>query len=394
MIISRDLLDEAVRRDIISANQRDRLVAFAVAADKPRYGDDATVDAVASGDEAMRLVGGGNDIFVTIGVVLVAAGLFFALTSVFGPQPMILFGILGVFLWGVAEFVTRQHRMRLSSTVLGIGFIACVTEILTNVMVDQFGLNLPENMVQLVAMRGNLGIAATIFFGTTIVAAIVYFWRFKVPIMAAVIAISTTGLVFSYGALFLYDGVTTGNIQVPLLEELPNLLRNALYIPLIAGLLIFGVGVMLDLHDRERITVWSDCAFWLHVVSAPLLVHPLFILSTGQEVVFGQVEPGTTATVLLAVLIFVFVFVALAIDRRSLLIPTLAYFGTLGIYYLVSSASENTGIPAFSLILLVVGALIMVFGAGWQRIRRLIITPMLPTSVLNKLPPIRVKQTA
>ncbi|MEM9999953.1 MAG: hypothetical protein AAF940_03635, partial [Pseudomonadota bacterium] len=129
------------------------------------------------------------------------------------------------------------------------------------------------------------------------------------------------------------------------------------------------------------------------VVSAPLLVHPLFILSTGQEVVFGTVEPGMTATVLLAVLILVFVYVALAIDRRSLLIPTLAYFGTLGIYYLVSSAADSTGIPAFALILLVVGTMIMVFGAGWQRIRRLIISPTLPTSVLDKLPPIRVTQT-
>ncbi|MEO0543213.1 MAG: hypothetical protein AAFY99_05280 [Pseudomonadota bacterium] len=393
MIITGDQLDEAVRRDIISSAQKDRLVTFATTEIKNRNSDEST-DATASGDEAIRLIGGGNDMFVTIGVVLVSAGLFFALSSVFGPQPMILYGVLAVFLWGVAEFVTRQHRMRLSSTVLGIGFIAAVTEILTDVMVNRFDLALPENMVQLVGMRGNLGVVATVFFGTVIIAAIVYFWRFKVPIMAAVIAISTTALLSAYGALFLYDGVTSGNIQVPLLEELPNLLRNALYIPLIVGLLIFAVGVMFDLHDRERITVWSDCAFWLHVVSAPLLVHPLFVLSTGQEVIFGEVEPGTTATVLLTMLIFVFVYVALAIDRRSLLIPTLAYFGTLGIYFLINSASENTGIPAFALILLVVGTLIMIFGAGWQRIRGLIISPTLPTSVLNKLPPIRVKQTA
>ncbi|MEM1378685.1 MAG: hypothetical protein AAGG69_14995 [Pseudomonadota bacterium] len=393
MTISREQLDEAVSRNIISAMQRDQLVAFATQPQKPHYGDDSG-DAAASGDEAMRLVGGGNDVFVTIGVVLVGAGLFFALSSVFGPQPMILYGALAVFLWGVAEFVTRQHRMRLSSTVLGVGFIAAITEILTDGMVKQFGLSLPENMVQLVAMRADLGIAATVFFGTVIVAAVIYFWRFKVPIMAAAIAIAGTAFLFSYGALFIYDGVTSGNIQVPVLEELPNLLRNALYIPLIAGLCIFAVGVLFDFRDRERVTVWSDCAFWLHVVSAPLLVHPLFILSTGQEVVFGEVEPGMTATVLLALLIFVFVYVALAIDRRSLLIPTLAYFGTLGIYYLVNSASENTGIPAFALILLVVGALVMVFGAGWQRIRNLIIRPTLPTSVLNKLPPIRVTQTA
>ena len=40
---------------------------------------------------------------------------------------------------------------------------------------------------------------------------------------------------------------------------------------------------------------------------------------------------------------------------------------------------------------LVVGALVILFGAGWQRIRRLIVGPTLPTSVLEKLPPFRVQ---
>jgi hypothetical protein len=105
--------------------------------------------------------------------------------------------------------------------------------------------------------------------------------------------------------------------------------------------------------------------------------------------VFGRVEPGTDATVMLVLLIAGFVYVALAIDRRSLLVPTLAYFGTLGIYYLVNSAANTTGVPPFALILLVVGALIIVFGAGWQRIRRLIVGATLPTSLLDKLPPFK-----
>src|SRR5690606_8335502 len=118
--------------------------------------------------------------------------------------------------------------------------------------------------------------------------------------------------------------------------------------------------------------------------------HPLFIMATGQDVVFGRIEPGTDATIMLAVLIIGFVYVALAIDRRSLLVPTLAYFGSLGIYYLVNSAANTTGVPPFALILLVVGGLIIVFGAGWQRIRRLIVKPTLPTSVLDRLPPLKV----
>ena len=164
---------------------------------------------------------------------------------------------------------------------------------------------------------------------------------------------------------------------------------NALYMPLICGLVIFAVAVAFDIHDRERLTVWSDCAFWLHVISAPLLVHPLFILTTGQDVVFGRIAPDTIASVLLGLLIAGFFYVALAIDRRSLLIPTLAYFGSLGIYYLVNSASNTTGIPPFALILLAIGSMIIIFGAGWQHIRGMIIRPSLPQMVLNRLPAIK-----
>jgi hypothetical protein len=169
-----------------------------------------------------------------------------------------------------------------------------------------------------------------------------------VPILAGVIAIAATLLVFLQTALILYDGVIAGSVTPPRIEEVPELLRAALYMPLICGLIVFGVAVALDLFDRDRRTIWSDCAFWLHVVSAPMLVHPLFILATGQDVAFGHIEPARNATVMLVLLILAFVYVALAIDRRSLLAPTLAYFGSLGIYYLVNSAANTTGIPPFS----------------------------------------------
>ncbi|WP_349363263.1 MAG: hypothetical protein ABL307_13755 [Roseitalea porphyridii] len=386
-MLSRAQLDDAVTRQIIDADQRDRLIALAdgtleTETDRPQ---------AQSLDENMRLIGGGNDVFVTIGVVMLGAGLFAALMTVIGDQRVTVFAIMAVFLWAVAEFVTRQRRMRLASTVIGLGFVFAVQAILSDLIIANYDLAIPDNPLQLAAMRPQLGMAGTLFLGGIALSAVLYFWRFRVPIMAGVIALCLTGLAFFYVTLFLYDGVTEGRLYMPALDDLPELLRNALYMPLISGLVIFAVGVAFDLHDRERVTVWSDCAFWLHVISAPLLVHPLFIMSTGQDVVFGEIEPGTGAMVMLAVLIAVFVYVALAIDRRSLLIPTLAYFGSLGIYYLINSAANQTGIPPFALILLVVGALIIMFGAGWQRIRSLIIGPTLPTSLLDKLPPIRVQ---
>jgi len=382
--VSAATLARAVAAGVISGGQRDQLVSLQSAGEPPSSapaGED---------DENLRLIGGGNDLFVTVGTVLLTAGFYFVLKTMLAGNPMWIAGLLAVFSWPVAEVVTRQHRMKLSSTLLALVFAGSTSVLLALLVDERYRIRMPESIWQLLALRGPVSEAGCLLLGGVILAAAIYFWRFRVPILAGVIAIAATLLAFLQTALLLYDGVTTGAVTPPSLEDVPELLRAALYMPLVCGLVVFGVGVALDLYDRERRKIWSDCAFWLHVVSAPMLVHPLFIMATGQDVVFGRIEPGTDATVMLALLIIGFVYVALAIDRRSLLVPTLAYFGTLGIYYLVNSAANTTGIPPFALILLVVGALVILFGAGWQRIRRLIVGSTLPTSVLNRLPPLRV----
>lgn len=383
-MISTETLDHAVSTGVLTPVQRDRLFEL------ERHGLRLPEDEAASDEENLRLIGGGNDLFVTVGVVLLTAGAYFVLTTMLPGQTLWIAGLLAAFAWLVAEIVTRQHRMKLSSTVLSLVFVASVAVLLGLQVLERTALSVPDSLWQLLALRQTIAPAGYLLLGGVIAAAALYFWRFRVPVLAGVIAIAATLLAFLQTALWLYDGVAAGAVTPPTIEQIPELVRAALYMPLVCGLVVFGIAVTLDILDRERRKVWSDCAFWLHVVSAPMLVHPLFIMATGQDVVFGHIEPDTSATALLALLIIGFVYVALAIDRRSLLVPTLAYFGSLGIYFLVNSAANTTGIPPFALILLVVGALIITFGAGWQHIRRLIIRPTLPTSVLNRLPPIKV----
>ena len=380
--ISLETLDAALATGVISLDQRDRLLAMEAGPDHASSAEGY--------EENLRLIGGGNDLFVTVGTVLLTAGFYFVLNTVLAGRPLWIAAALAAFAWLVAEVVTRQHRMKLSSTVLALVFAASGTVLLVLLVQATLGIQMPSSLWELIAMRGPVSQAGYAVLGGIILAAIIYFWRFRVPILAGVVAIAAPLLAFFQTALLLYDGVTSGTVAPPSLQDGPELLRAALYMPLVCGLLIFATAVTLDLHDRERRTIWSDCAFWLHVVSAPMLVHPLFIMATGQDIAFGRIEPGADATIMLAILIIGFVYVALAIDRRSLLVPTLAYFGTLGIYYLVNSAANTTGVPPFALILLVVGSLVILFGAGWQRIRRLIIGFTLPTSVLNKLPPFRI----
>lgn len=386
-MIDQNYLNEAVNRGIIDSNQAAQLHALAAEPLTPPVDSQA----MPSNDEDLRLVGGGNDLFVTVGILLLFAGTLFGLGAFFGDAANVTAIIIAVLIWLVAEFVTRQHRMKLSSTVLGLGFIMCIVTLLSVYLGEKVDLTaIEENPILALSLRPVVSSYGSMFFGSVALAAVVYFWRFRVPIMAAVIALSLTGLAFLWTFLYFYDGVTEGRVALPTAELIPLVLERALYVPLLCGFVVFSIAVLFDLKDRERFTVWSDCAFWLHVISAPLLVHPLFILATGQDVVLGEIEPGTSASIMLGLLIVAFVYIALAIDRRSLLIPTLAYFGSLGVYYMIESTANSTGVPPFAMILLVIGLLVIIFGAGWQRIRALTVRPTLPTSVINKLPPIKV----
>ena len=378
-MLSESHLNAAVLQNIITPSQRGALIALA-------RGDEKTSPDESS-DESLRLVGGGNDLFVTVGVVLLLAGLFFVLTAIGSLTTAITYAIIAAVIWVIAEIVTRQKRMRLSSTVLAVLFIGSVGELIAQFLATRIDFaGLQANPLSVVAMRGEIGWLSFGAAAALIVAALIYFWRFGVPVLAAVMALTLTALGFVQIVLFLYDGVTAGSVAVPSIDQIPGIIRDALYLPLIAGLIIFGVAVALDLHDRERRTLWSDCAFWLHLVSAPLLVHPLFIMATGQDVAFGKIEAGQSAIVMLTLLILMFVYVALAIDRRSLLVPTLGYFGSIGIYALVSKTAESAGLPPFALILLGVGAVIILFGTAWHTIRRLLIGATVPKFILNRLP--------
>jgi uncharacterized protein YjeT (DUF2065 family) len=377
-------IETAVSQAIITASQRDALLALAA-------NSQAVEDVPDTPDEQLRLIGGGNDIFVTIGILLLMAGGSFALGPLLSGQTGVMAGIAAVVILAIAEIVTRQRRMRLSSTVLALLFMACVATFVWLGASSQIDLSvLQGNPLAIFSLRGTAGwisLGATVAFVT---AAAGYFYRFRVPVLAAVIALALTAYAFIQTGLFLYDGVTTGTVQVPTAEQLPDVLRTALFVPLVCGLIVFGIAVALDLRDRERRTVWSDCAFWLHVVSAPMLVHPLFVMATGQNIAGAEIAAGSDAIIGLTVLILVFTFVALAIDRRSLLVPTLGYFGALGVQSLVSDVATNAGIPPVALVLISVGALVIMFGAGWQRIRHIVVGTVLPDALLRRLPPIQL----
>lgn len=74
-----------------------------------------------------------------------------------------------------------------------------------------------------------------------------------------------------------------------------------------------------DMADPTRQTRKTDIAFWLHLLAAPLIVHPVSLLG---------IEDGSASlggTVLVLVIYALFAALSLAVDRRALMVSAMAY---------------------------------------------------------------------
>lgn len=386
-MLTTEHLSQAENLGIITAEQKGRLEALA--AGSFPLTKQAAADPVGD-EESFRLVGGGNDVFVGIGIVLLLSGVWSGISTINFAASWTNTILMAAFVWCVAEFITRKKRMKFSSLILATAFSICAGSAIVLLLMQNFDFSLPDNPISWIGKRDEYRIVGWLGFGGLALSALIYFFRFKVPVMAAVLTVSFVGMFGLLIADVLFGQVLSYDIQIGEPGEAQRVLHKLLYVPLICGLIIFAVGVWFDIRDRKRETLWSDCAFWLHVISAPLIVHPLFVLATGQNVALDGQEASTSATLILLVLVFVFFYVALAIDRRSLLVPSLGYFASVGLYFLVNSTSQSTGIPSFALVLVLIGILIIVFGSGWQRIRSLVVGHTMPHMVLEKLPPVKL----
>jgi hypothetical protein len=154
--------------------------------------------------------------------------------------------------------------------------------------------------------------------------------------------------------------------------------RNA-----ILGLVLFlGVGVFLfamwwDSSDRARLTRRSDVAFWLHLLAAPMIVHPIFTLLGLNN---GSANLGEGLVVVL--LYIVLGLTAVAVDRRALLVSALAYvlWALADLFKRFGAVELNIALTA-----LVIGSALLLLSAFWHQARAAIVRP-LPEAVRGKLP--------
>ena len=309
-------------------------------------------------EEHFRLITGFNDIFVTIAAVL----LLFASAGIGNAiAPGVAGALVAGAAWGMAEFFTRRRRMALPSIVLLLAFVGGVTAIPIAILVET-SPDLPDRVGALVG--AGIGLLAA-------GAAWVHWRRFMVPITVAAGAagLAATGIALVIAAF------------VPLLDDNGS---DGILLPmvLVAGLAIFALAMRWDMSDRARETRRSDVAFWLHLLAAPMIAHPLFhwLGVTGGD----AIGPGAAIGVL-AIYVLMGV-VAVAIDRRALLVSALAYVlaAMTWLFREFGMVELNVAITG-----LVIGSALLCLSAFWSPIRGAVVE-RLPDVLRLRLPSARL----
>ncbi|RUO56849.1 hypothetical protein [Pseudidiomarina homiensis] len=296
-------------------------------------------------EEHFRLVSGFNDIFVVIAAVLALAALWTLGNLV---APWLGGGAVAIASWLLAEYFTRKRRMALPSIVL---LFACLAGVFAGVFISLMDIWQESPVVPLLA-----------FLPTTIVAC-AHWFRFRVPITLAAGAATTVGLIVSLLAwAFAFSD---------------ELLKVILFV---AGLAVFSLALYWDRSDLERQTRRADVAFWLHLLAAPLLVHPIFVTLAGNDMNVGL------AQALLTILVYlVLAGVSLVIDRRALMVSALSY-----VIYVFSALLNSYGLVSVStaLIGLVVGSGLLLLAVFWHPLRSSLVKA-LPQRLSTSVPAIR-----
>ena len=305
-------------------------------------------------EEHFRLITGFNDIFVTIAAVLL-------LVACAGIGHVLAPGVAGLLVagaaWGLAEFFTLKRRMALPSIVLLLAFVGGVAAIPINY--------LAETEPQLSDQAATLIAAGTGLLAA--VAAWLHWRRFMVPITVAAGAAAVAATVIALVLSVIMPGQSDHNPEPVLLP-----------LVFICGLAVFALAMRWDISDPKRETRRSDVAFWLHLLAAPMLAHPLF---HWLGITDGDNIGAASALGVLAIYVLMGV-VALAVDRRALLVSALAYV-LLALTWLF----DEFGMVELNVALtgLVIGSALLALSAFWTPIRSALILH-LPGQVKARLP--------
>jgi hypothetical protein len=359
---SQQEIDDAVASGVISPEAADALRAH-IARQR---------STVIPDEEQFRLITGFNDIFVSIAAAILlfavgwigqsigqSTGLYISEHGDNGPSFLAPLAIAAT-AWALALFFTARRRMALPSILLLLAFVGGVLATTAFLLVQIIGPDPFNDQGQLLPATVG-GVSAAV----AAAAAWLHWRRFHVPITVAAGAAAVAGLFLAILIAIVQPGDS---------DSAKNLI--------LGFVLVLGIGVFLfamwwDASDRARLTRRSDVAFWLHLLAAPMIAHPIFTLMGLNS---GTV--GVGEGLLVVGLYVLFGVTALAIDRRALLVSALAY-----VLYALTELFKQFGAVELNVALtaLIIGSALLLLSAYWHQARRIIVT-RLPSTLQARLP--------
>jgi len=303
----------------------------------------ASTQTPAVDEENFRLISGFNDIFVLIACMLLMVCAAWVLGRTDDVLGLLVYPVLS---WGLAEFFVRKRKMALPAIVLLLSFVGGV-----------FALS--EHVFH--SLGDDVYSVAT---ALSAIAAYLHWRRFRVPITVA------AGVAALFGFI-----IAISLSAFPALEEW---LMSMLFI---AGLMTFAIAMIWDASDTKRLTHRSDVAFWLHLLSAPMIAHPVFnslgILKGSENI---------ESMIIVIALYVVMSVISIVVDRRAFMVSSLGY-----VLYAISKILEVYGDVGYSFAVtgVAIGAVLLLLSAFWRGVRVKVLG-MMPSAVKRSVPAVTI----
>lgn len=359
-MIEQDDLRAAVGAGLVTEAQAASLISLAHSRSGAR-------ENLAPGDEPFELFKGFNEIFIVIGMVILATGWVGVVTFTMVDDlsnirnALIVSSLLAALtLWGLSEYFIRRRRMIAPAIALSILFAINAG----------FGFAGGFSELFMVAQGDNSSLPIPFLLAT--VALFLYWLRFRVPFALALIAVA------AFGVAILVAGNSGGSPTS--IEELFLLSAGGpfAWITLALGIVVFGVAMAFDMSDPHRVTRRASNGFWLHVVAAPALVNTIALTLIESDARWSNAGLGA--------ILILFALVAVVIDRRSFLIAAIGYT-----VLLTATVFDGEG-AVFTVFFL--GIFLLFLGARWEHIRARLLAGMPGFIPLHRLPPSHVSKAS
>lgn len=340
------------------------------------------------GEEELRFIRNFHDVFLSLGILMFAAGLAIATAVTLGPMVKdaveaggegfrhaltLIAGAAAadaVVMWLMAEFFARGRRLFLPSIVILIAFNFFFMAAAGAAYGAWRGLDQAFfEQIEGAGIEGAIRQASEFFLvvsAATTVAIFAFYARMKLPFAMALGALSLSGVAVA-AAYYVWP------------ENAQQIAQPA---QLLSGIFLFLLGVYHDARDPERKTRLSDNGFWLHFFAAPMILNSVLGMTVGLDMLTRQ---QTGAAIVTLTVVFAFAFVSLLINRRALLVAGLIY-ALVSAGYLISKVGLS-GAWTLALTLLLMGGAMVLLGGGWHSLRRVIVAPFPKTGLISRIIP-------